>query len=76
MSLSFRSRIASEGHPPDFEDFRKALPLLFDFGAHRPRLRTKLGQMSAGGLLNLSALRLQRRASFPCRTRHTRSEYP
>jgi hypothetical protein len=30
----------------------------------------------AGDLHQLSALRLQWGASFPCRTRHTRSEYP
>jgi hypothetical protein len=40
MSLSFRSRITSEGHLADFKNSVKASPSWFDFDVHRTRLPT------------------------------------
>jgi hypothetical protein len=50
MSLSFRLRVGSEGHPPDFKKAVKASPSWFDFDVHRTRLRTERNHPRAAQL--------------------------
>jgi hypothetical protein len=77
-------RFPERAGPPDFKKILLSAALLFDFDVHRTRTErndqtgdncSRPGRQQ-GTAVQLSALRLQWCASFPCRTRHTRNEYP